>query len=1109
METTLSCLSRIQVMFGYTTETMETLMAPMAIGGKEGLGSMGNDAALAVLSAEPRPVSDYFKQLFAQVTNPPIDPIREELVMSLVCPVGPEANLLDPSAENCARLVVDHPVLAPDDLEALLSSLDHPGWKPVTLDATFERMSDASTDAAGSMHGHTSDSTDLEAAIRDLCEQVSQAVQGEFGVNGASIVVLSDALAGPDRVPIPSLLAVGAVHQHLLRTGQRGKVALFADCGDAKEVHDMALMVGFGADGVYPRVAYESLVKMRTDGHVAAKLRCAMDECPTDEETRYLYRKSLAKGLLKVMSKMGISTLQSYKGAQIFEAVGLHANLVDLCFSGTPSRIGGASFEALETDCRTLHKAAWGPYNTKLGSYSDREDVPRLPNPGQFHFRDSGEAHLNTPKSMVLLQEATRQDSREVFAEYSREVDDANSKCTLRGLLRWRAEALADGSKKKVDIDDVEPAKEIVKRFVTGAMSLGSISRESHEALAVAMNQMGGRSNTGEGGEDPTRFGDNRRSAIKQVASGRFGVTSHYLANSDQIQIKMAQGAKPGEGGELPGFKVSDYIASCRGTTPGVGLISPPPHHDIYSIEDLAQLIHDLKCANPSGDVSVKLVSEVGVGVIAAGVAKAKADHIVISGGDGGTGAAAWTGVKCAGLPWELGVAEAQQTLVLNGLRDRVRLQTDGQLKTGRDIAIAAALGAEEFAFSTGPLIALGCIMMRKCHLNTCPVGIATQDPELRLKFAGQPEHVVNFFFMLAEDVRQTLASLGMTKFDELVGAAGEVLEVDPKALRRGGRPDKTRGLDLGPLLQPGRELNPDAGLIKLHQQDHELEVKVDNVLLDDARSLIERYANTGAVDEPLTLSIATTNIDRTLGTMLSSHVSKTCGLAGLPDGAITIKLSGSTGQSLGFTLAPGITIEVLGDANDGCGKGLSGGRIIVRPADEQLASSADSSEFDAAENVIVGNVACYGATAGEAFFRGIAGERFCVRNSGALAVCEGLGDHGCEYMTGGRVVVLGDTGRNFGAGMSGGVAYVYDPNNRFPERCNHGMVELGPVQDSDKDDLRSYLEKHHAATDSSQAWKLLSNWDAECDHFVRVMPSDYKAIYDAEKAAAELPLAA
>ncbi|KAJ1445924.1 hypothetical protein M885DRAFT_502385 [Pelagophyceae sp. CCMP2097] len=1085
-------VARRLVMHGYTTETMETLLAPMAIGGKEGFGSMGNDAALAVLSSEPRPVFDYFKQLFAQVTNPPIDPIREELVMSLVCPVGPEANMLAPSSANCAKLVVEHPVLSTKELAALTAA-EHDDWRSETIDCTFELHGPPSEDGA---------ETALESALHQLCEKVSQAVQGSFGVPGASIIVLSDALAGPERLPIPSLLAVGAVHQHLLRTTQRGRAALFVDSGDAREVHDMALMVGYGADGVCPRVAFEAISKLRADGLIAAKLRNVIsspDEVPSDAQLVYAYRKALAKGLLKVMSKMGISTLQSYKGAQIFEAVGLHASVVDMCLAGTPSRIGGAGFDALQADVVTRHEAAWG----KLSSSSPllTSTAPKLPNPGQFHFRDGGEAHLNTPQSMVALQLAARNNSREAFHAYQKQVDESNAACTLRGLLRWKPSAVAAGAKKGLKLEDVEPVASIVKRFATGAMSLGSISQETHEALAVAMNSIGGRSNTGEGGEDAKRYEDNRRSSIKQVASGRFGVTSHYLANSDQIQIKMAQGAKPGEGGELPGYKVSEYIAACRGTTPGVGLISPPPHHDIYSIEDLAQLIHDLKCANPGGNVSVKLVSEVGVGVVAAGVAKAKADHIVVSGGDGGTGAAAWTGIKAAGLPWELGVAEAQQTLVLNGLRDRIKLQTDGQIKTSRDVAIACALGAEEFAFSTGPLIALGCIMMRKCHLNTCPVGIATQDPELRRKFEGKPEHVMNFFWLMAEEIRIVLHSLGMKSMDELVGAAGDVLEVDPNVVRNSRRPDKVRGLDLAPLLQPSAELNPAAGIRHLHFQDHELEDKMDNDLVAAAHDLISKAAASVAF-EPLVLDRVTTNVDRTLGTMLSSHVSKVCGADGLPDDSITINLSGSAGQSLGFTLAKGVTIRVSGDANDGCGKGLSGGRIVVVPPPDSVPG------FEAARNVIVGNVACYGATSGEAFFNGVAGERFCVRNSGALAVVEGTGDHACEYMTGGRVVVLGDTGRNFAAGMSGGIAYVFDPLRIFPEKCNMGMVELGPVVRPDEiAELRAHIQKHADHTQSKRAEDILGDWDAHVANFVRVMPLDYKSIV--EPAAAPLEMAA
>ena len=1067
-------------MFGYTTETMDYLLVPMGVGGKEALGSMGNDAALAVLSEQPRPVFDFFKQLFAQVTNPPIDPIREELVMSLVCPVGPEANLLDMTPEHCARLVVEHPIL---DLEEMAALKAHaPGrWRAVTIDATFAPGSGADG---------------LRDALTSVCEQAAEAVQGDYGADGAQVIVLSDRLAGPDRLPIPSLLAVGAVHQHLLATKQRTRAALFSEAGDAKEVHDMALMVGFGADGVCPWVAYDAFSRMNEDGLVRAKAGFDID----DADVRYSYRKSLAKGMLKVMSKMGISTLQSYKGAQVFEAVGLDDEVMDRCFTGTASRLGGAGFERLVADIEANHEAAW-PGAAAAASVGDNLThaeigalrTATLPNPGQLHFRHLGEAHLNTPEAMVQLQLAARTDSRAAFAAYEAAVDEMNARGTLRGQLRLREDQRAEYP--PVPLDEVEPAKEIVKRFVTGAMSLGSISREAHETLAVAMNHLGGRSNTGEGGEDPVRFGDNRRSSIKQVASGRFGVTSHYLANADQIQIKMAQGAKPGEGGELPGFKVSDYIAECRGTTPGVGLISPPPHHDIYSIEDLAQLIHDLKCANPPGDVSVKLVSEVGVGVVAAGVAKAKADHIVISGGDGGTGAAAWTGIKGAGLPWELGLAETQQTLVLNNLRSRVKLQTDGQLKTGKDATIAFLLGAEEMAFSTGPLIALGCIMMRKCHLNTCPVGIATQDPELRAKFEGAPEHVINFFFLLAESIRANMAQLGYRSVEEMIGQTHR-LDVHEAALARAA------GLDLSPLLQPATELNPNHwGIVKNMEQDHGLPAKMDNEILRQAAPAIER-------GERVVVELDIDNTDRTVGAMLSHAVSVAHGKPGLPDDTIRVRLNGHAGQSLGMTLAPGITIEVVGDANDGVGKSLSGGRIIVAPGDA-LRARAD---FVPEEHVVVGNVACYGASRGEAFFRGKAGERFCVRNSGALAVVEGVGDHGCEYMTGGRVVVLGETGRNFAAGMSGGIAYVHDPSGVFPERCNQGLVALERVEDADeRAELAAFIARHAELTGSDVAQRMLSRWDESCDEFVKVFPIDYKRVLEeqARRERDEAPIAA
>ena len=891
------------------------------------------------------------------------------------------------------------------------------------------------------------------------------------GVEG---VILSDRFAGPDRIPLPSLLAVGAVHQHLLKTKQRPKAAIFAEAGDAKEVHDFATLTGFGCDGVCPYMAYEIICKMNEEGIVEAKA----EKQYTDEEVMRNYRKAAGKGILKVMSKMGISTLQSYKGAQVFEAVGLADEVVDRCFTGTTTRIQGTDFEALYRDLEGFHDSAFPAHETDL------TDLVR--SDGQFHYRDGGEAHLNTPAGMVNLQIAARTNSRDAYKEFARLTNEQNKKVTLRGQLKFKFDP-----SRSIPLEEVEPAKEIVKRFATGAMSLGSISQEAHETLAMAMNALGGRSNTGEGGEDPKRFLDNRRSSIKQVASGRFGVTSHYLANSDQIQIKMAQGAKPGEGGELPGFKVSEYIASNRHTTPGVGLISPPPHHDIYSIEDLAQLIHDLKNAQPNGEVSVKLVSEVGVGVVAAGVAKALSDHITISGHDGGTGAAAWTGVKGAGLPWELGLAETQQTLVLNGLRDRIKLQTDGQLKTGRDVAIACLLGAEEFGFATAPLITMGCIMMRKCHLNTCPVGIATQDEELRRKFSGQPEHVMNFFFLLAEEVREIMAKLGYRKMEDMIGQT-QHLEVNTRGLHY-----KSRGLDLSPLLTPASELNPSAGVRNLTTQYHGLDIAKDNEFIEKAKGALEK-------GEPVVIEDECTNVNRTLGTMLSYEISKRYGKEGLPDDTIHLKLKGHGGQSLAFTLAKGITMTVEGDANDYTGKGLSGGKIAVYPLPEVIADG-----FQAEDHVVVGNVALYGATSGKAFFRGKAGERFCVRNSGALAVVEGVGDHGCEYMTGGVMVCLGETGRNFAAGMSGGFAYIYDPDGKFPARCNMGLVALETIDTPEESqDLYGYIKEHTDTTGSVVGQAMLDDWDNRVGKFVKVFPHDYKRVLQeraaraAEKAA-------
>mmetsp|Transcript_53217 Transcript_53217/g.79483 ORF Transcript_53217/g.79483 Transcript_53217/m.79483 type:complete len:1366 (+) Transcript_53217:107-4204(+) len=820
-------------MFGYSSEKLEMLLLPMAVGGKEALGSMGNDAALAVLSEKPRQVNDYFKQLFAQVTNPPIDPIREEIVMSLVCPVGPERNLLsEPGPSHCERLNVRHPVLTLEEMNALKGKYIKPdgsvGFSTHVIDCTFP----AGSGPDGMIH-----------ALERICDEAADAIQGEIGEKGVEGVILSDRLAGPDRMALPSLIAVGAVHQHLLRTKQRPKAAIFAEAGDCKEVHDYATIFGYGCDGVCPYVAYEALCKMNHDGLVEAKAKSEF----TDDEIIANYRKAAAKGLLKVMSKMGISTLQSYKGAQVFEAVGLSDEIVDRCFTGTTTRIQGTDFEALYRDLERFHKAG----------YPDHEsDSLLVQSDGQLHYRDGGEAHLNTPAGMVNLQIAARTNSREAYKEFSRITNEQNKKVTLRGQLKFKFDP-----SRSIPLDEVEPVSEIVKRFATGAMSLGSISQEAHETLAMAMNALGGRSNTGEGGEDPKRFLDNRRSSIKQVASGRFGVTSHYLANSDQIQIKMAQGAKPGEGGELPGFKVSEYIGKNRGTTPGVGLISPPPHHDIYSIEDLAQLIHDLKNAQPKGEVSVKLVSEVGVGVVAAGVTKALADHVTVSGHDGGTGAAAWTGLKGAGLPWELGLAETQQTLVLNNLRDRVKLQTDGQLKTGRDVAIACLLGADEFGFATAPLIAMGCIMMRKCHLNTCPVGVATQDEELRKKFSGQPEHVMNYFFLMAEEIREIMAKLGYRTMADMIGQT-QHLEVNKKGLHY-----KSRGLDLTPLLTPASELNPGANIRHMQYQYHGLDKAKDNVFIEKAKDALENRT-------PVVIEEDINNLNRTSGTMLSYEVS-------------------------------------------------------------------------------------------------------------------------------------------------------------------------------------------------------------------------------------------
>ncbi|MFM9116150.1 MAG: glutamate synthase large subunit, partial [Planctomycetota bacterium] len=918
-------------------------------------------------SDQPRLIYDYFKQLFAQVTNPPIDPIREEVIMSLECYIGPERNLLETTEEHCHRLLLPQPILSNEELAAL-KSLNYRGWKTKEIDITWTK----SEGEAGML-----------PALERICNEAERAID-----EGYSLVLLTDRALGPDRVPMSSLLAVGGVHHHLIRKAKRTQIGLVLETGEAREVHHHCLLTGFGADAINPYLAFEALWQARRDGLLPADL--------TDDKIAYAYLKAVAKGMLKVMSKMGISTLQSYKGAQIFEAVGLRDEVISRCFTGTASRIQGVDFSVLAQE--SLRRHALG--------YPERTEhrLPVLPNPGEFHWRADGERHMWDPASIAELQNAARTNSRDAYARFAKHVnEEATRSCALRGLLSFK-----ENVSQSVPLEEVEPAAEIVKRFCTGAMSFGSISAEAHETLAIAMNRIGGKSNTGEGGEDPARFiplenGDSKRSAIKQVASGRFGVTINYLANADELQIKMAQGAKPGEGGELPGHKVDEFIAKIRYSTPGVGLISPPPHHDIYSIEDLKQLIHDLKNANPDSRVSVKLVSEVGVGTIAAGVAKAHADHILISGDTGGTGASPLTSIKHAGLPWELGIAETHQTLVLNDLRSRVVLQTDGQIKTGRDVVIAAMLGAEEMGFSTAPLVTLGCIMMRKCHLNTCPVGIATQDPVLRQKFAGKPEHVINYLFLVAEEARQIMAKLGFRTFRELVGRV-DCLETNA-AIQHW----KTDGLDLTPILQVARKPHAGVQVYNTQSQDHELEKALDNQLIELCQPALER-------GEKVSIELPIINTNRTVGTTLSYRIAKRYGGQYLPDGTIHVKLRGSAGQSFGAWLAGGVTLELEGDANDYVGKGLSGGRIIIYPP--------RNSPFAAELNILVGNVCLYGATMGEAYFRGRAAERFAVRNSGATAVIEGVGDHGCEYMTGGRVVVLGPTGRNFAAGMSGGIAY-------------------------------------------------------------------------------------
>ncbi|KAK3006683.1 hypothetical protein RJ639_016951, partial [Escallonia herrerae] len=1042
--------------FGYTVEALEMLLLPMAKDGVEALGSMGNDAPLAVMSDREKLTFEYFKQMFAQVTNPPIDPIREKIVTSMECMIGPEGDLTETTEEQCHRLSLKGPLLSIEEMEAV-KKMHYRGWRSKVLDITYSND-----------RGRKG----LEETLDRICSEARDAIK-----EGYSTLVLSDRAFSSDRVAVSSLLAVGAVHHHLVKKLERTRVAIIVESAEPREVHHFCTLVGFGADAICPYLAIEAIWRLQVDGKIPPK---ASGEFYLKEELVKKYFKASNYGMMKVLAKMGISTLASYKGAQIFEAVGLSSEVMERCFAGTPSRVEGAAFEALAHDALQLHKLAFPRRGFPLKS----AEAVALPNPGDYHWRKGGEVHLNDPLAMAKLQEAARGNSVAAYKEYSKRIQELNKTCNLRGLLKFKEAEV------KVPLEDVEPASEIVKRFCTGAMSYGSISMEAHSTLAIAMNKIGGKSNTGEGGENPSRMKplpdgsmNPKRSAIKQVASGRFGVSSYYLTNADELQIKMAQGAKPGEGGELPGHKVIGDIAVTRNSTAGVGLISPPPHHDIYSIEDLAQLIHDLKNANPAARVSVKLVSEAGVGVIASGVVKGHADHLLISGHDGGTGASRWTGIKSAGLPWELGLAETHQTLVANDLRGRTVLQTDGQLKTGRDVAIAALLGAEEFGFSTAPLITLGCIMMRKCHKNTCPVGIATQDPVLREKFAGEPEHVINFFFMLAEEMREIMSQLGLRTINEMVGRS-DMLELDKELIKSN---EKLKNIDLSLLLRPAADIRPEAAQYCVQKQDHGLDMALDQRLISLSSPALEKGL-------PVYIETPICNINRAVGTMLSHEVTKRYHMAGLPADTIHIKLSGSAGQSLGAFLCPGVLLELEGDSNDYVGKGLSGGKIVVYPPKGSL--------FDPKENIVIGNVALYGATNGEAYFNGMAAERFCVRNSGAKAVVEGVGDHGCEYMTGGTVIVLGKTGRNFAAGMSGGVAYVLDVDSKFQSRCNSELVDLDKVEEEDDImTLKMMIQQHQRHTNSQLAKEVLADFDNLLPKFIKVFPRDYKRVLASMKA--------
>jgi glutamate synthase (NADPH/NADH) large chain len=1065
----VSLLDRQQA-FGYTTEDTKILMSPMATTGQEAIGSMGTDTPISAMSTKSKLLYTYFKQNFAQVTNPPIDPIREELVMSLVSFIGPRPNILDHEGmANAKRMEVRQPILTNGDLEKI-RSIGHmeDRFDTKTLDFTY----DVERGAEG-----------MPEMLDRLCERAEAAVRG-----GYNIIVLSDRQIGPDRIAIPALLATAAVHHHLIRKGLRTSVGLVVESGEPREVHHFCCLAGYGAEAINPYLAFDTLLDMHKHGEFPKEV--------SEDEVVYRYIKAVGKGILKVMSKMGISTYQSYCGAQIFDAIGLSSELVDKYFFGTATTIEGIGLSEIAEETVTRHSSAFG----KDPVLANTLDIG-----GEYAYRMRGENHAWSPDSIASLQHAVRGNSQDRYREFAEMVNDSNLRMnTIRGLFKIKsAEALG---RKPVSIDEVEPAVDIVKRFSTGAMSFGSISREAHTTLAVAMNRIGGKSNTGEGGEESDRYlpladgsANPERSAIKQIASGRFGVTTEYLVNADVLQIKVAQGAKPGEGGQLPGHKVDATVAKTRHSTPGVGLISPPPHHDIYSIEDLAQLIYDLKNVNPEADVSVKLVSEVGVGTVAAGVAKARADHITVSGFDGGTGASPLTSLKHAGSPWEIGLAETQQTLVLNGLRSRIALQVDGGLKTGRDVIIGALLGADEFGFATAPLIAAGCIMMRKCHLNTCPVGVATQDPVLRKRFKGTPEHVINFFFFVAEEVREILASLGVTKLDEIIGAS-ELLEKDEMLAHW-----KAKGLDFSKIFH--KVDAPKSATYWTERQNHPI---ID--ILD--RKLIEKAMPSLEAKQPVVFDVDIKNVDRSAGAMLSGEVAKRYGHKGLKDDTIHVTLNGTAGQSFGAFLARGITFDLVGDGNDYVGKGLSGGRIIVRPP--------ENARIIAENSIIVGNTVLYGAISGECYFRGVAGERFAVRNSGAIAVVEGVGDHGCEYMTGGVVVVLGETGRNFAAGMSGGVAYVLDESGDFAKRCNMAMVELEPVPEEDDmleklhhhggdlmhkglvdvsgdmtrhDEERLYqlISNHLHYTGSNRAKQILDSWAEYRPKFRKVMPVEYR----------------